>query len=122
MECKGLNGCPTGEARITNGYQLPAKYVIHTVGPVWHGGEKSEATLLASCYKNSLNLAIKNNIRTIAFPNISTGVYRYPKSEAAKIALREVSAFLKKNKKIEKVLFALFDDENYQIYSKELSK
>ena len=120
-ECRTLNGCPTGEARITQGYLLPANYIVHTVGPIWYGGKDNEARLLASCYKNSLHLAIKNGIRSIAFPNISTGVYRYPKSEAADIALHEVSAFLSKNKKVEKVIFAVFDEENYRIYHDKLS-
>ena len=115
-ECRTLNGCPTGEARITKGFLLPAKYVIHTVGPVWCGGKNNEKELLASCYRNCLNLAVKNGIRTIAFPNISTGVYNFPKSEAADIALHEVTRFLSKTKKIKKVLFAVFDEENYEIY------
>src|SRR6056297_3931858 len=90
-ECKTLNGCETGEAEITKGYHLPAKYVIHTVGPVWHGGNNQEPDLLANCYKNSLRLAIDHQIRTIAFPNISTGVYGFPKNKAAEIALKTVS-------------------------------
>jgi O-acetyl-ADP-ribose deacetylase (regulator of RNase III) len=115
-ECRTLNGCPTGEARITRGYLLPAKYVIHTVGPVWRGGDNNEEKLLASCYRNSLDLAVKNGIQTIAFPNISTGVYHFPKSKAADIAFHEVSGYLKKTNKIKKVIFAVFDEENYEIY------
>jgi len=115
-ECKTLNGCETGEAEITKGYHLPAKYVIHTVGPVWHGGNNQEPDLLANCYKNSLKLAIDHHIRTIAFPNISTGVYGFPKNKAAEIALKTVSDFLKQNNSIEKVYFVCFDNENYTIY------
>ena len=119
-ECKTLNGCETGEAKITKGYQLPAKYVIHTVGPVWYGGNNKETELLANCYKNSLKLALENNIKSIAFPNISTGVYRFPKDLAAEIAIRTVSEFLEQNKKIDKVYFVCFDQENYQIYNNKL--
>jgi len=115
-ECKTLNGCETGEAKITKGYHLPAKYVIHTVGPVWHGGNKKESDLLANCYENSLKLALDNHIKTIAFPNISTGVYGFPKDKAAKIAVKTVSDFLKQNNSIEKVYFVCFDNENYTIY------
>jgi O-acetyl-ADP-ribose deacetylase (regulator of RNase III) len=85
--CRGLGGCPTGEAKITPGFRLPAKYVIHTVGPVWHGGKSNEATLLANCYRNSLALALEHSVKTIAFPSISTGAYGYPKEEAARIAV-----------------------------------
>lgn len=115
-ECRTLNGCITGEAKITKGYNLPAEYVIHTVGPVWHQGTKNESQLLAGCYKNSLLLAIKHKINIIAFPNISTGVYHFPKTIAATIAIREVSDFLEKNNIIKKVIFAVFDNENYAIY------
>jgi len=121
-ECKTLNGCPTGKARITKGYQLPARYVVHTVGPIWNGGERKEEQLLASCYRNSLSIAIEHGINTIAFPNISTGVYRYPKTEAAEIAIREVTAFLKQHPAINRVIFAVFDEENFQIYSEKLSQ
>ncbi len=120
-ECSKLNGCPTGEARITRGYLLPAKQVIHTVGPVWYGGDNNEEQLLASCYKNSLTLALEHGIKSIAFPNISTGVYRFPKIRAAEIAIREVSTFLEKHKKIERIIFAVFDEENYQIYRGKLA-
>lgn len=119
-ECKKLNGCPTGEARITGGYLLPAKHVIHTVGPVWYGGTNNEVHLLASCYRNSLTLALEHGLKSIAFPNISTGVYRFPKNGAAEIAIREVSTFLAKHKAIKKVIFAVFDEENYQIYREKL--
>ncbi len=121
-ECRQLNGCPTGEARITSGYRLPARFVIHTVGPVWYGGANNEEQLLASCYKNSLTLALEHGIKSIAFPNISTGVYRFPKIRAAEIAIQEVSNFLKNNKKMEEVIFAVFDDENYQIYQEKISE
>jgi O-acetyl-ADP-ribose deacetylase (regulator of RNase III) len=115
-ECRKLKGCPTGEAKLTKGYNLPAKFVIHTVGPVWHGGNKNEGALLASCYSKSLQLAVENKIRTIAFPNISTGVYHFPKELAAKIAVKEVKDFLDKNPSVEKVVFVTFDEENHKIY------
>ncbi|MFP4025276.1 MAG: O-acetyl-ADP-ribose deacetylase [Thiohalospira sp.] len=115
-ECKTLNGCETGEAKITKGYHLPAKFVIHTVGPVWHGGTNNEPELLANCYKNSLKLAVEHNIKTIAFPNISTGIYGFPKDKAAQTAINTVSGFLKNNKMIKKVFFVCFDNENYNLY------
>ena len=117
-ECRTLNGCPTGEAKITKGYNLPAKFVIHTVGPVWHGGNNNEAMLLANCYLNSLRLAIKHNIQSIAFPNISTGVYGYPKDQAAEIAIQSVQDFIAHNKM--EIIFAIFDSENYQLYEEKL--
>jgi len=115
-ECKKLGGCETGEAKITRGYNLPAKYVIHTVGPIWQGGEYNEEENLASCYKNSLKLAVENNIKSIAFPSISTGAYGFPIEKAAPIALREVKNFLEKNKAIEQVIFVLFSETDFQIY------
>lgn len=118
--CRRLNGCETGQAKITEGYHLPSKYVIHTVGPVWHGGTSGEKDLLASCYKQSLELARENPIKTIAFPNISTGVYHFPKPLAAEIAIRTVKDFLSKNDFISKVYFVCFDDENYSLYQKLL--
>ena len=117
-ECRLLNGCNTGEAKITKGYNLKAKYVIHTVGPVWHGGKQDEDKLLISAYNSSLKLAVENNIKTIAFPNISTGVYNFPKERAAIIAVHTVKKFLAENKNIEQVIFAIFDNENYDIYNK----
>jgi O-acetyl-ADP-ribose deacetylase (regulator of RNase III) len=115
-ECRTLNGCPTGSAKITKGYNLPAEYVIHAVGPVWNGGSNNEEKLLESCYTTSLNLAKENNCKTLAFPNISTGIYRFPKERAAEIATRAVIDFLKHNDLPEKVYFVCFDEENYSIY------
>lgn len=120
-ECRTLNGCPTGEAKITKGYNLPAKYVIHTVGPVWNGGKYEEENLLANCYKNSLRLAIENKIGSIAFPAISTGVYRFPLELATKIAIREVKDFLSNNDTFEKIIFVCFDERTYNSYNKNLS-
>lgn len=120
MECRMLNGCKTGNAKITKGYKLPANYIIHTVGPVWNGGGKNEEELLASCYRNSLKLAIENRIETIAFPCISTGIYRFPIDKAAAIAVREVKGFLQEHPEIKKVVFCTFDNENYNEYTKLL--
>ncbi len=114
-------GCATGEAVITTAGNLPARYVIHTVGPVWNGGKSGEEALLAKAYQNSLALAVAHNCRTIAFPNISTGVYHFPKPLAAKIAIREVISFIKQHtEQIDKVLFVCFDDENYGLYTQLL--
>ncbi|MFP4470362.1 MAG: O-acetyl-ADP-ribose deacetylase [Bacteroidales bacterium] len=121
-ECKTLNGCETGNAKITNGYNLPAKYVIHTVGPVWNGGHRGEPGKLASCYFNSLALASQYNCKTVAFPNISTGVYGYPKEAAAAIAIQEVKKFLNNNILPEKVVFCCFDEENFRIYQQPISE
>ena len=119
-ECKRLNGCKTGEAKMTSGYNLPAKFIVHTVGPVWRGSKNNENELLASCYVNSLWIAENTKSKTIAFPNISTGVYNFPKDLAAEIAIKEVKKFLKISKRIRKVIFVCFDEENYQIYKKLL--
>ncbi|MBE0538084.1 MAG: O-acetyl-ADP-ribose deacetylase [Ignavibacterium sp.] len=119
-ECRTFNGCNTGEAKITNGYNLSAKFVIHTVGPIWDGGTNNEDELLKSCYLNSLNLADQNNIATIAFPAISTGVYRFPIEKAAKIAIETVQEFLTSKSSISKVIFICFDDRTYQVYKKYL--
>ena len=110
-------GCKTGEAVITNGGNLPARYVIHTVGPVWQGGKKQEEELLANAYHNSLKIAEQNGVETIAFPNISTGVYGFPKDKAAKIAIATVSEFISNSDKIMAVTFVCYDDENYNLYS-----
>jgi len=118
---KKLGGCATGESKISPGFDLPAKYIIHTVGPVWHGGNNNEDNLLANCYRNSLTLAVENEIRTIAFPAISTGVYNFPLERATKIAVNEVKEFLLKNESIEKVIFVCFDEETYKVYRRMLS-
>jgi O-acetyl-ADP-ribose deacetylase len=121
-ECKTLNGCETGQAKITGGYRLKAKYVIHTVGPVWYGGLRDETVLLASCYQTSLALAKEKKLKTIAFPGISTGVYRFPKELAALIAVNETRRFLSKNSFPERVIFVAYDDDNYETYRKLLIK
>ena len=112
-DCRTLHGCPTGEARITRGYRLKARHVIHTVGPVWHGGAHGEPELLASCYRNSLALAEKNGLRSIAFPAISTGIYGYPKEPATEIAVREVQA---RSGALERVVFCCFDAATAALY------
>lgn len=117
-----LGGCKTGEAKISPGFNLPAKYIIHTVGPVWNGGKNNEDKLLASCYKNSLKLAVENKIKTIAFPAISTGVYRFPIERATKIAVGEVKKFLEKNESIAKVIFVCFDEETYSVYQRTVNQ
>jgi len=121
-ECRIIGGCPTGEARITKGHQLPAKYVIHTVGPVWHGGNQNEPALLANCYKNSLQLSVEHDVKTIAFPAISTGVYGYPVKAATEIALQVTSAFLQKHPSLEKVVFVCFGEEVFAIYNELYKK
>ncbi len=115
-ECKTLGGCQTGDAKITKAYKLPAKYVIHTVGPVWRNGSNNEDELLESAYKRSLEVAAENNLETIAFPNISTGVYGFPKQRAAEIAIKTIKDFSKKNSSIKTVIFVVFDTENLEIY------
>ena len=119
-ECRTLGGCETGGAKITKGYRLPAKHVIHTVGPVWHGGARGEARLLASCYRRSLELAIANSCRSVAFPAISTGVYGYPKEKAAKIAVATVADFLHGSETPEKVIFCCFDQLTADLYRREI--
>jgi O-acetyl-ADP-ribose deacetylase (regulator of RNase III) len=114
-------GCKTGEAVITTGGNLPARYVIHTVGPVWHGGKKQEEELLANAYNNSLQLAVDNGVETIAFPNISTGVYGFPKNKAAQIAVTTVKDFLADNDTIKQVIFVCYDEENYRLYETKLN-
>lgn len=115
-ECRTLGGCKTGDAKITQGYNLPAPYVIHAVGPVWSGGNRKEAELLASCYRRCLEIAHERGLQSIAFPCISTGVYRFPKDLAAQIAVQTVRECYKKWEDIEKVLFVCFSDEDFAIY------
>ena len=121
--CRALGGCPTGQAKLTQGYQLPVKWVIHTVGPVWQNGTAKEEELLASCYRNSLNLAAEKGIKTIAFPSISTGAYRFPLERAVPIALEEMKTFLDKNHTIQKIVVACFSDmvfQTYHVYKKKM--
>jgi len=120
-ECKTLGGCPTGNAKISGGYDLPAKWVVHTVGPVWHDGDDDEDPLLARCYDRSLALAVEKGARSIAFPAISTGVYGFPKERAARIAVETVVKFLGANKDMEKVIFCCFDRKTYDIYLRVLN-
>jgi O-acetyl-ADP-ribose deacetylase (regulator of RNase III) len=119
-ECRTLGGCPTGQARITRGYRLPAHHVIHTVGPIWRGGANGEPALLASCYRKSLQLAVANGITTIAFPAISCGIYGYPIPEAARIAVTETAAFLAGTTSIERVVFACFGTTVLQAFQTAL--
>ncbi|MGO8786871.1 MAG: O-acetyl-ADP-ribose deacetylase [Terriglobia bacterium] len=121
-ECRTLHGCPTGDAKITRGYLLPARWVIHTVGPVWHGGKDFEDELLANCYRRSLEVAVQNNVRSIAFPAISTGAYGFPLHRATRIAVREVRAFLESNHAIEKIIFVCFDRHTRDCYQRVLSE
>jgi len=116
-ECRMLNGCKTGQAKITKGYNLPCQYIIHTVGPVWNGGKKQEEELLAECYKNTLRVAVENGIRTIAFPSIATGIYHFPVEKAAKIAVSTVAAFLQENEgALDLVVWVLFDKNTKAVY------
>lgn len=115
-ECRGLGGCKTGGAKLTGGYELPAKYVIHTVGPVWHGGKKNEPELLRNCYRNSLALAREKGLRSIAFPCISTGVYGYPPQEAAEIAVEAAKEFLDRSKYGIEIIFCCFSGSDLDLY------
>lgn len=120
--CRSLGGCETGEAKITPGFNLPAKWVIHTVGPVWRGGDNREAELLQSCYSNSMNIAHEKSIKSIAFPAISTGVYGYPKPQAAEIAVNTVLKFLKDHQLHQQVIFTCFSPEDLEIYNQVYKK
>jgi O-acetyl-ADP-ribose deacetylase (regulator of RNase III) len=120
-ECRGLEGCATGHAKLTGAYKLPARYVIHTVGPVWRGGRHGEAELLASCYRTSLRLAIDNGVRTLAFPAISCGAYGYPHREACEVAIREIRRFLSEHHVITRVYLTCFTEDIYRAYTKMLS-
>ena len=119
-ECRTLGGCETGQAKLTRGYQLPARWVIHTVGPVWQGGDQGEPELLAACYRNSLRLAAEQGARTVAFPAISCGVYGYPLDQAARIAVREVRRFLADDERVETVYLVCFDQEVREAYQRAL--
>ena len=122
LECKRIGHCGVGEARITNGYDLKAKHVIHTVGPIWHGGDHGEDQYLFNCYKKSLLLSTHHGIETIAFPNISTGIFGYPKELAAETAIASVKQHQLSGRKLKEVVFCCFDEENYQLYDKLLNK
>jgi O-acetyl-ADP-ribose deacetylase (regulator of RNase III) len=119
-ECRKLGGCATGQAKITKGYRLPAKWVIHTVGPVWHGGDRNEDELLASCYRSCFALAQQHGMRTTAFPSISTGAYGFPMDRAARIAVRETRRFLEENSTVEKVLLVCFGQSAREIHAQAL--
>jgi O-acetyl-ADP-ribose deacetylase (regulator of RNase III) len=121
-ECRQLGGCKTGQAKLTKGYRLPARFVIHTVGPVWNGGERGERELLVSCYASCFDLARKHGLRTVAFPAISCGAYRFPVDLAVEIAMRETVAELSANPQIEKVIFACFDQAVYASYRRALQQ
>jgi O-acetyl-ADP-ribose deacetylase (regulator of RNase III) len=121
-ECRTLGGCPTGQAKITRGYKLKARHVVHTVGPVWRGGKAGEDALLASCYRQSLQLALDHQLKSIAFPAISTGAYRFPLEDATRIAVAEVRAFLSQQPSFEKVVFACFGAEAFECYSRMLAE
>ncbi len=116
IECRALNGCKVGEAKITKGYKLPAKHVIHAVGPVWNGGTQYEEEFLANCYNRCLEIAQENNLKTIAFPCISTGVYHFPKDRACQIAVKTISAFIQKSPVFDKIIFACFTQEDFDLY------
>jgi len=120
-ECRGLHGCAVGDAKITAGYLLPAEYVIHTVGPIWQNGKNNESAKLRSCYQKSLQLAVNSDLKTIAFPAISTGVYGYPKQQAAKVAIKAINDFLKTNTSFEKIYLVAFDKQTTEIYRNILS-
>ena len=121
-ECRGLGGCEPGKAKFTRGYGLPARFVIHTVGPIWRGGKRDEARILANCYRNSLQLAVENEVKTIAFPAISCGAYGYPIEQAAQIALETTREFLAATQNIHRVIFVLWGDDVYDAYREALQK
>lgn len=119
-ECRGLKGCPTGESKLTDGYQLPTDKIIHTVGPIWHGGKQGEAELLANCYRNSLQLAVSAGLTSIAFPSISTGIYGYPIEQACRIAITEALNFLQQPSSLTKIIFCFFSAQDVESYRQTL--
>ncbi|MBO0938721.1 O-acetyl-ADP-ribose deacetylase [Fibrella sp. HMF5335] len=121
QECRLLQGCKTGDAKMTKGYRLPARHVIHAVGPVWHGGQQNEPALLASCYQRSLTLVTEASLTSIAFPNISTGIYGYPKDKACQTAVAAVTGFVGGDSALKRIVFACFDSENFALYERALS-
>lgn len=120
-ECRTLGGCPTGEARITAGHRLPARFVIHTVGPIWRGGGENEEALLTSCYRSSLSLAVNHGVRSIAFPAISTGIYGFPRPRACAIAVAEIRRFLVTDDTLDRIIFVSFDAATEALYRRELA-
>jgi O-acetyl-ADP-ribose deacetylase (regulator of RNase III) len=122
QECRNLGGCPTGQARLTRGYRLPAKFVIHTVGPIWHGGNQNEAELLASCYRKSLSIAAAQQMTSIAFPCISTGVYGYPPEQACKVAIAAVRDYLRSPGTLQEVIFCCFAESDLALYQSALAR
>jgi len=120
-ECRALNGCKTGDARLTRGHKLPARFIIHTVGPVWRGGSQDEPALLASCYRRSLELAVEHGLKSIAFPCISSGIYGYPLQEAARVAIRAVRDFSQRETSIDEVVFCCFSDGDLRVYEQLLA-
>ncbi|MVM34280.1 O-acetyl-ADP-ribose deacetylase [Spirosoma sp. HMF4905] len=120
FECRLLHGCKTGDAKITNGYRLPAKHVIHAVGPVWRGGRQGEAELLASCYRRAMEIASENQLTSLAFPNISTGIYGYPKDKAADVAITTIRQCLEQPTSVETILFVCFEADNFALYEQRL--
>ncbi len=120
-ECLGLRGCATGQAKITKAYRLPAKYVIHTVGPIWNGGNEQESELLASCYRNAMRIANDHGVRSLAFPSISTGIYRFPIDKACKIAFDTVMEALQQMERFEQIIFCTFSSGDFSIYQRELT-
>lgn len=122
LECRNLHGCKTGQAKITRGYRLPAKHVIHTVGPVWNGGQNREDEMLASCYQRSLELAFQHHLKTVAFPAISTGIYRFPLERATQIALETVYRFLQGHALPEQVVFVCFSNKDFEVYQETVQK
>ena len=119
-ECRSLGGCKTGDAKLTKGYNLPARFIIHTVGPVWQGGNNGEPELLANCYRKSMQIAAERKLESLAFPCISTGIYGYPKDKAAEVAVKTCSDELRKNKSILKIIFCCYGQDNYEIYQRVL--